>query len=93
MNAPQKSVVDMKIPLPWLLTAGGAIIFTMATTLWSVAGQSNKLDQLLITTVKLEKRLDDRDEKSEALRDRMSNFDRTADNLKLRVDALERLKK
>ena len=83
----------MRIPLTWLLSSAAIMISLLCTTLWTVAGQSNKLEQIVGTSVKLEKRLDDRDEKTEAMRERMFNFDRTTDNLKLRVDALERLRK
>ncbi|CUI03869.1 hypothetical protein BN2497_13615 [Janthinobacterium sp. CG23_2] len=83
----------MRIPLTWLLTSASTMLSLLCLTLWTVAGQSNKLEQIAGTSVKMEKRLDDRDEKTEAMRERMFNFDRTTDNLKLRVDALERLRK
>ncbi|NHZ78827.1 hypothetical protein F2P44_05970 [Massilia sp. CCM 8695] len=91
-NSPQR-IVDMRIPLTWLLTSASTILSLLCLTLWTVAGQSNKLEQIAGTSAKMEKRLDDRDEKTEAMRERMFNFDRTTDNLKLRVDALERARK
>lgn len=84
--------VDMRVPLTWLLTAAASIMITLGATLWNVSGQTNKLDLLITTYAKLEKRLDDRDTKVDDMRDRMNGFDRTSDNLKLRVDALERRK-
>jgi len=89
MQNPQR-VVDMRVPLPWLISTTAVFLGALCSMLWSVAGQSNKLDQLIITNAKLEKRLDDRDEKTDALRERMFNFDRLTDGLKLRVEALER---
>jgi hypothetical protein len=90
MSNPPQRIVDMRIPLTWLLTTAGVILATLCTTLWTVAGQSNKLDLIFVTQTKMEKRFDDRDTKVEDMRDKMFNFDRTTDNLKLRVDALER---
>lgn len=89
MTTPQR-IVDMRIPLTWLLTSASTMLSLLCLTLWSVASQSNKLETIASASIKMEKRLDDRDEKTEALRERMFNFDRTTDNLKLRVDALER---
>lgn len=86
----QMKVIDMKLPLSWLISAFATVVLFMASMVWNIAGQSNKLDQLIITNQKMEKRLDDRDVKTEDMRDRLFNFDRTTDNLKLRVDALER---
>lgn len=90
-------IVDMSLPLSWLISAVAISIITLGTTLWSVAGQSNDLKLLVVASAKMEKRLDDREAKSETraemLNDRLSTVDRTTDNLKLRVDALERLRK
>lgn len=83
----------MRMPLTWLITTGAAVLIALGSTLWTVAGQSNKLDQLIVTQAKMEKRFDDRDTKTEDMKERMFNFDRTTDNLKMRVDALERAKK
>lgn len=83
----------MRMPLTWLITTGAAVLIALGSTLWTVAGQSNKLDQLIITQAKMEKRFDDRDTKTEDMKERMFNFDRVTDNLKMRVDALERAKK
>lgn len=84
-------VVDMRIPLHWLLTSAGAILVTLSATLWNIAGQSNKLDQLIVTNAKLEKRLDDRDVRLDALRDKIFSLERAFDNATLRLEALERV--
>jgi cell division protein FtsB len=80
----------MRIPLHWMLTTAGAILVTLGVTLWNIAGQSNKLDQLIITNAKLEKRLDDRDARVDALRDKVFSTERAIDTLNLRLAALER---
>jgi CII-binding regulator of phage lambda lysogenization HflD len=83
-------IVDMRIPLHWMLSTAGAILVTLCITLWNIAGQSNKLDQLIIANAKLEKRLDDRDVRVDALRDRISAVERATDALAVRVDNIER---
>jgi septal ring factor EnvC (AmiA/AmiB activator) len=85
--------VDMRVPLSWLLSSAATIVFMLGATLWNIAGQSNKLDQLVITNQKLEKRLDDRDTRIDGLRDKIFGLERANDNLNLRIDTLERAKK
>lgn len=97
MPAPPQRVVDMRMPLPWLITAVASSIIALSSMVWTVAGQSNDLKLLVMASSKMEKRLDDREAKTETraelLNDRLSTVDRTTDNLKLRVDALERNRK
>lgn len=83
-------IVDMRIPLTWLLSTAGAILVTLATTLWNIAAQSNKLDTLIEANTKLEKRLDDRDIRLDVLRDRVSQLERASDTRAVRLDSLER---
>jgi septal ring factor EnvC (AmiA/AmiB activator) len=83
----------MRVPLPWLLSSAAAVMMALGATLWNVAGQSNKLDQLIVTNQKLEKRLDDRDTRIDNLRDKIFALERSNDNLTLRLDTLERAKK
>lgn len=83
----------MRVPLSWLLSSAATILVTLGATLWNIAGQSNKLDQLIITNQKLEKRLDDRDTRIDSLRDKIFGLERASDNLTLRIDTLERAKK
>jgi hypothetical protein len=83
-------IVDMRIPLTWLISTAGAILITLATTLWNIAAQSNKLDTLIAANAKLEKRFDDRDVRLDVMRDRMSALERAADALAVRVENMER---
>lgn len=66
----------------------------LGPTVWTVSSQSNKLELLLLSSAKMEKRIEEKETKaglrSDESRDRFSNVDRTTDNFKLRVDALER---
>jgi hypothetical protein len=89
-SRPEQRVVDMRIPLHWLLSSAAAILLTLAATLWNIAGQSNKLDQLIITNAKMEKRLDDRDTRIDTLRDKMFTYERNLDSVQMRLEALER---
>ncbi len=90
---PQR-MVDMRIPLPYLISSVAAAMLALGSTLWTVAGQSNDLKLLVVSSAKMEKRMEEdrlkADVRSDESRDRFSNVDRTTDNLKLRVDALER---
>lgn len=81
---------DMKLPLPWLLTSVAAIMMSMGGMVWSVAGQSNKLDQLIVNTSKLEKRVDERDSRVEIMKDAQYEARRVQDLLTQRIDNLER---
>lgn len=89
----ERQFVDMRVPLSWLLSSAATILVTLGATLWNIAGQSNKLDQLIVTNQKLEKRLDDRDTRIDGLRDKIFALERANDNLTLRLDTLERAKK
>lgn len=89
-NTQPPRVVDMRIPLHWLLSSAAAILMTLAATLWNIAGQSNKLDQLIVTNTKMEKRLDDRDGRIDGIRDRIFGLESTINMMQLRVEALER---
>lgn len=83
-------IVDMQLPLPWLITSAALILSAMVGMVWSVAGQSNKLDQLLLSTTKLEKRVDERDTRLDLLKENQYEGRRSQDALSLRVDAIER---
>ena len=87
---PLPRVVDMQLPLTWLISSFAAILMTMAAMVWSVAGQSNKLDQLISNTAKLEKRVDERDNRVELIKDAQYEARRVQDLLTQRIDNLER---
>jgi hypothetical protein len=82
----------MAVPLHWLLSSGGSILLTLAVTLWNIAGQSNKLDQLITSNAKMEKRLDDRDTRIDTMRDKLFICERSIDSIQVRLDMLERLR-
>jgi len=85
--------VDMRISLTWMLSAATTVMMTLGVTLWNIAGQSNKLDQLIMTNTKMEKRLDDRDTRIDTLRDKINSLERASDNAAMRLDTLERSRK
>ena len=86
-------IVDLKVTLPWLIGSACTALLFMAGLGWNASAQSGKLDTLIQTNIKMEKRLDDRDTRIDAMRDRMYATDRVTDALSLRVTALEGLRK
>lgn len=92
MQPPQK-IVDFKLPLPWLITSAVIVGSFMLTLGWNSSAQSSKLDQLIVANAKLEKRLDDRDIRLDALRDAIYAVQRVNDTNALRITALETLRK
>ncbi len=65
----------------------------MATLGWNSSAQSSKLDQLIVANQKLEKRLDDRDIRLDAMRDAIFAVQRVNDTNALRITALESARK
>jgi len=57
---------------------------------WSIAGQSNKLDQLIANTSKLEKRVDERDTRTDSIKENQYEMRRVQDSHAMRLEALER---
>lgn len=82
--------IDNKIPLTWLLTSAGAVLILLASLLWNVAAQSNKLDQLIIQAEKAERHNVERDIKLEAVIRDSYETKRNAEILGLRIEALEK---
>lgn len=81
---------DNKIPLTWLLSSAGSILFLLGVLLWNVAAQSNKLDQLILQTDKLERAAAVRDGKFEDLARQNYETKRNTEIMGLRIDALEK---
>jgi hypothetical protein len=88
--SPPSRIIDLQLPLPWLLSSLAGIFIGFAAMIWSVAGQSNKLDQLILNTAKLEKRVDERDGRVDNIKEGLYEARRVQDSLGLRIDALER---
>lgn len=90
MKHEPRRVIDLQLPLTWLLSSLAAVMMALATMVWSIAGQSNKLDQLILNTAKLEKRVDERDTRVDMIKEAQYEARRVQDALGMRVDALER---
>jgi len=86
-------VIDMKLPLPWLITGAVTVGAFMISLGWNSSAQSSKLDQLILANIKLEKRLDDRDIRLDAMRDAIYAVQRITDTHSLRITALESARK
>lgn len=93
MSPPNARVVDMKLPLPWLITGAVTVGAFMISLGWNSSAQSSKLDQLIVANIKLEKRLDDRDIRLDAMRDSIYAVQRITDTHSLRITALESMRK
>lgn len=81
-----KQFIDMKMPLTWLLSSATTIMITLGVTLWNIAQQSYKLDQLILANTKIEKRLDDRDARIDILRDKISSLENQVNTIIIRLD-------
>lgn len=90
---PTQRIVDMKLPLPWLISGAATIAAFMISLGWQSSAQSSKLDQLIQANQKLEKRLDDRDVRLDAMRDAIYAVQRVTDTNALRITALESARK
>lgn len=94
---PQPRIIDTKLPLTWLLTTAGAIIVALcgfALTLNSNTEKTQaKLDLLITNIGKLEKRVDDRDTRTDAIKELQYAMQRIVDTHTLRIESLERRQK
>lgn len=58
----------MKFPLPWLISTAAALVVSIASLTWQVAGANNRLESMALEVGKVERRLDMRDERIDQLR-------------------------
>jgi hypothetical protein len=79
MTLPNPRIVDLKLPLPWLIGCGVITCSFMLSLGWQASSQSAKLDQLIYAQVKMEKRLDDRDVRLEVVRESIFSLQRLVD--------------
>lgn len=86
----RKMVFDNKIPVTWLLSSAGAVLMLLATVLWNVAAQSNKLDQLIVQADKAERGNVERDAKLEVVIREGYDSKSKAEIMSLRIEALEK---
>lgn len=77
---------ETRIPLTWIVTTTGTILAFLSVLLWNVAGQSSKLDTLVVNSVKS-------DTKVETLRETVFSIQRVQDTNTIRITALEMSKK
>jgi outer membrane murein-binding lipoprotein Lpp len=92
-SPPSARIIDFKLPLPWLITSAIIVGGFMLSLGWNSSAQSSKLDQLIVANIKLEKRLDDRDIRLDAMRDSIYAVQRVNDTNSLRITALESARK
>ena len=90
MEDRRRIAFDNKIPLTWLISSAATALLLLATLLWNVALQSNKLDQLIAQSEKMEKGNIARDEKLESLWRDTYDAKRNSEIVNTRVQELER---
>lgn len=81
---------DNKIPLTWLITSAASILLLLASVLWNVAAQSNKLDQLIIQMDKSERLNLERDKRLDVLIRDGYDTKKNEEIMLLRIQVLER---
>jgi hypothetical protein len=96
MEKPESmKVIDTKIPLTWLISTAFALLGAFSALLWSIAAQSNKIDQVLVQQAKTDARLDNRDVRIDVLANTftgaVSTIQRIDDRQDLRLDNIERV--
>ena len=68
MESRRTRIVDVKFPLPWLLSTAAALVVSIASLTWQVAGANSRLESMVGEVSKVERRLDMRDERNDQLR-------------------------
>lgn len=92
MEDRRRIVFDNKIPLTWLLSSCATILMLLTTLLWTIAHQSDKLDQLISQSEKNEQRTQELGLKMEAIIKDSYDSKRNYEIMGMRVDALEKAK-
>ena len=68
LESGHQRIVDVKFPLPWLLSTAAALVVSIASLTWQVAGANSRLESMVGEVSKVERRLDMRDERIDQLR-------------------------
>lgn len=87
----ESRIIDAKLPLTWLLGTAGTLVVALLSLVWNVSMQSSKLDQLILSSAKLEKRVDEKDARIDALRDGQFAAQRISDSHAAQIEELRRL--
>jgi hypothetical protein len=90
MEDRRRVTFDNNIPLTWLISSCGTILILLATVLWNIASQSNKLDQLIIQMEKSEQLNLKRDAKLDVLMRDGFDAKKNEEIMTIRIQALER---
>jgi hypothetical protein len=94
-------IIDTKLPLTWLLSTAGTIIVAFAAFAISNSSGAEKTqakldllraDQatLIVNFSRLEKRVDDRDTRTDAIKEMQYSQQRIIDGQGMRIETLER---
>jgi len=86
---PEEKMLDLKVSLTWLISGAITAAIFMCTVGYQIASSNSKLEQIVVTVAKLEKKLEDRDMRYETLRDNLFAIQRITDSVAVRITALE----
>lgn len=87
---PTRRFFDFTLPLPSVIGGAIAIACFMVWLGGQAATNTNKLEELIKSNAKIEKRLDDRDSRLDAMRDQINAIQRLQDKADLRISVMER---
>ena len=100
-SGPQPRIIDTKLPLTWLISTAGVIILSLGGFAMTSSNNTEKTqakldllraDQatLILNIAKLEKRVDDRDTRTDAIKEMQYSMQRIIDGQGMRIESLER---
>ena len=92
-HPPERRMIDTRLPLTWLIGSVVSVVGACFIVGYSISVQTGKLDQLVQANQKMEKRLDDRDARFDAMRDSIYSVQRLTDTNTIRITALETVRK
>lgn len=90
---PPRRLVDFQLSVATIISGCVTVASFMVWMGYQAAQQSNKMETLTQTMVKVEKRLDDRDIRLDALRDQVSELRSETKMNAMRIGELERGRK
>lgn len=90
---PPRRLVDFQLSVATIVSACVSVASFMVWMGYQAAQQSSKMEQLTLTLVKVEKRLDDRDTRLDALRDSVQEMRSESKVQAMRIGELERNRK
>lgn len=86
----RRRLVDLSLPLPWLIGSFISIVVGLVSLGWMAANQNNKLTQIVESQAKIELRQSEISTRTDGLRDQLIELKQSQAILAIRVGTLER---